>query len=45
MADKFETNTKFRHFAWGALIIFGIVVPILAPIAWQLKGIIALFVR
>ena len=25
----------------GALIIFGIVVPILAPIAWQLKGIIA----
>jgi len=41
MADKIEDKSKFRWFAWGALIC----ITILMPIAWQLKGIIALFVH
>lgn len=29
MADKFETNNKFRRFAWAALIILGIGTPLI----------------
>ena len=45
MADKFETNTKFRHFAWGSLIILGVIVPLIFFATFGLPQILEIFFK
>lgn len=45
MADKFETNNKFRHFAWGSLIILGIIVPLIFFATFGLPKILEIFFK
>jgi hypothetical protein len=45
MADKFETNTKFRHFAWGSLIILGVIVPLIFFATFGLPKILEIFFK